>query len=65
MTYLIPARTRRIPGDSHACHIEQDGAALCGAVLGEPYRESQFSSVMLTTSARPVSVRRRRHKWRY
>ena len=38
-TYLIPARTRRIPGDSHACHlINQDGAPLCGVVLGEPYR---------------------------
>ena len=41
-TYLIPARTRRIPGDSHACHIEQDGAPLCGAMLDEPYRESAY-----------------------
>lgn len=40
--YLIPARVRRIPGDSHACHIAQDGAALCGTALGEPYRESQY-----------------------
>ena len=43
-TYLIPARTKRVPGDSHACHlINQDGAALCGVALDEPYRESQFS----------------------
>ena len=36
--YLLPSRWQRVPGDSHACHIAQAGAPLCGVALGEPYR---------------------------
>jgi hypothetical protein len=45
--YLIPARLHRIDGDRHACHINRDGAPLCGATLNEPYEATRYKCAYL------------------
>lgn len=50
--YLIPANWKDVQGNDYRyCHLNQDGAPLCGAVLSEPYEESKYKCAYLVCPA--------------